>query len=266
MMDEVVFLAEPSEFWLPLGRPEDITLGEKILGAKYGNLDVKAIILAGGKGTRLPAEEQDKPKCLVEIAGKPILAWQFDQLRAQGIYDITLSLGYKAEMVVDWLKKSGNKDVKYVIETSSLGTGGGLKLASEGFTEPFIALNVDDLADVNYRILIRHSLHGKFNVIAGIECSDARAFGTIVHDSDKQICEFREKNPEQKPAIVSIGHYYLRPDVFKDTEKMFSLEHVVFPKLASEKKILLYSHFGSYWLPTNTGEQLERARKVFSSK
>ncbi len=264
MMREHDFIAESSDFWHPIGTPEDLSLAEQRLGAKHGKLATPVVIVAGGKGTRLPPEEQIKPKCLVEVAGKPILLWQLEHLRAQGLHDIRLALGYKAEMVVDWLRQTGNTDIKYSIEKEPLGTGGAIKLAARDIKVPFIALNVDDLADINYRLLIRHSLGDTHNIIAGAEITDARTFGTIVCDEHKRICEFKEKSPEPQPGFVSIGHYYLQPDVFDGTPAKFSIEYDIFPKLAASQKLLLCRHSGNYWLTTNTAEQLKVVREYFS--
>lgn len=268
MMADHAFFVEHSNFWMPMGKPHDIDLAEEALRKKYMTGSKKesripVIILAGGKGTRLPKEEQEKPKCLVEVAGKSILAWQLENVRNQGFTDIRLALGYKAHEVVDWLKNSGNEDVSYAIEESPLGTGGAIKNAVRGVTTPFIAFNVDDLSDVNYTSLMRHGMEGRYSAIAGMHFADARTFGTLLCDEHKRICEFKEKAPETQPGVVSIGHYYLQPHIFADTPERFSIEYDLFPKLAEEKKLVLCEHVG-YWLTTNTGEQLDAARRYFS--
>ena len=212
----------------------------------------------------MPDGEKDKPKVLVEIAGHPMLHWQFKELRRQGFWSITLSLGYRADMVIDWLKSSGNSEVRYVIETEPLGTGGGLKLASQGIKEPFLAMNADDLANVNFGALIRHGGRGTYSVLTGAEIKDARAFGLMKCDEHKKICSFEEKNPEAtEGGLVNIGHYYLLPNIFEGTPKAFSIEHGIFPKLAAAGDLLLYKHTG-YWLPTGTEEQLQVTREYFS--
>lgn len=267
MMRDCVFQTETADFWMPMGTPADILAAENALRDRESASAVTSmppvIILAGGKGTRLPAEEQDKPKCLVEIAGKPILAWQIEGLRKQGFSDIRLALGYKAEDVIAWLHSSGNNDVKYVVESEPLGTGGAIKHAAGGITTPFIALNVDDLADINYGLLMRHGMNGKYSVIAGMQFEDARTFGTLVCDEHKRICEFKEKAPEAMPGVVSIGHYYLQPEIFEGTPAKFSIEYDLFPRIAAQKKLVVCQHAGTYWLPTNTAEQLKAAREYF---
>ena len=268
MLREMAVVVERTDFWHPIGQPHQIDSAERILAGTQKLLhpyaDTKVIIIAGGRGTRLPAQEQDKPKCLVEVAGKPILAWQLENIRRQGFHRIHLALGYKAEAVIAWLTQSKNMDITYTVEEKPLGTGGALKLAMGEERKPFIALNADDLADVNYESLIRHSLGDKHSVVAGRAIDDVRTFGSLVCDDYKRICDFKEKSPEPQSGVVSIGHYYLTPDVFVGMPEAFSIERDVFPKLAAALKLILCSHAGNYWLTTNTAEQLAEARNYFA--
>ncbi|MEK7555089.1 MAG: sugar phosphate nucleotidyltransferase, partial [Patescibacteria group bacterium] len=268
LLKEYPMTVEKSDFWHPIGYPKDVESAEMIIRKQgEGNMrenKTPVFIIAGGKGTRMPESEKDKPKVLVEIAGHPMLHWQIEELRKQGFSNITLSLGYRAETVVEWLKKSGNHDIRYVIEPEPLGTGGGLKLAIAGIKEPFLAMNADDIADVNFRALIRHGGDGRWNVLTGFQITDARAFGLLKCDEYKKICSFEEKKPDATDGgLVNIGHYYLLPDVFDGTPDAFSIEHDVFPRLASAGKLLLYDHPG-YWLPTGTTEQLAMTREYFA--
>jgi bifunctional UDP-N-acetylglucosamine pyrophosphorylase/glucosamine-1-phosphate N-acetyltransferase len=269
MIKEKDVLVERTDFWHPIGQPHNLETAARILagGKPIPNsyADTPVIILAGGKGTRLPVEEQDKPKCLVEIAGKPILSWQLDEIRKQGFRNITLSLGYKSEMVIDWLKKSGNQDVKCSVETEPLGTGGGLRLAAQGFKKPFVAFNCDDLADVNFLELIRHGCGDKFNVISGVSFNAAYTFDSLVCDEFKKVCEFKQRSPDVGEAVVNIGHYYLQPNIFDGMPDRFSNERDLFPKLAKEGRLVLHSHKG-YWLTANNAEQIQGAREFFSKK
>ena len=256
---------EQADFWHPVGYPHDVDAAEKILAHPPKDHDTPVILIAGGKGTRLPEAEQNKPKCLVEVAGKPILEWQIEELRKQGFTNIRLALGYKAEMVVEWLKKSGNQNVTYSIEPEPLGTGGGMKLAAEGIRVPFLAFNCDDLADVSFAGLIRHSCSGRYNVITGVQFDGAYTFDSLVCDEHKKVCEFRQRSQEVGSAVVNIGHYYLLPEALADMPRSFSNERDLFPKLAKEGKLVLATHTG-YWLTANNAEQIEGARKHFRSQ
>lgn len=266
LVTEHKFVIEKTEFWHPVGYPHDIDAAEKLLNKETSVVRsaLPVILIAGGKGTRMPEDEKHLPKCLVGIAGKPMLQWQIEYLHNQGFFNITLSLGYKAELVVEWLKQNKHTDIKYAIEIEPLGTGGGIKLALEGTREPFIAINCDDLADVNLAALIRHSGGNAYNVLSIIEIDDARMFGLIDCDDQKKICEFKEKDPNSKKGLVSIGHYYLQADVFDGFSKAFSIEKDVFPKLASTGKLVAQQHKGEYWVTANDAEQLKNTREHFS--
>lgn len=267
MLKDHDFVVEKTNFWHPIGYPQDVEVAERKLREAHAAPEpdythIPAVIIAGGNGTRLPEGEQEQPKCLVEIAGKPMLAWQIEKLRRQGFKNIRLSLGYKAQMVVNWLQTSNNTDISYVIENEPLGTGGGLRLAAKDFTTPFIALNCDDIADVDFASLMRHG--GKeYNVISGMPCTDATTFESLVHDKDKRVLEFRARSADIKDAIVNIGHYYLQPNIFADMPEKFSNERDLFPKLVQEGKLVLHTHKG-YWLTANNAEQLAAARDFFS--
>ena len=182
----------------------------------------------------------------------------------QGFTNIRLSLGYKAETVIAWLKSAGFGSLEHVIEEKPLGTGGAIKFAARGITDPFIAINGDDIADVNYGALIRHGTGGKYNVVTGMEIDDARIYGSIECDEHKKVCAFKEKDPAATGGLVNIGHYYLNPEIFKDTPEAFSIERDIFPKLAKDGELILMKHVGNYWFGCGTPETLSATRAYFS--
>jgi NDP-sugar pyrophosphorylase family protein len=258
---------EKTEFWHPIGYPHDIDVAEKIL-SEEGRVSKKkystpVILIAGGKGTRMPEDEKHLPKCLVGITGKPMLQRQIEYLHHQGFFNITLSLGYKADLVIDWLKQNNYTDIKYVVEVEPLGTGGGIKLALSENKEPFIAINCDDLADVNLTALMRHSSNNKYNVLSIMDIDDASTFGLIECDEKKKICAFKEKDPNAKKGLVNIGHYYLQPNVFDGFAKAFSIEKDIFPKLAATGNLVAHKHAGEYWVTANNAQQLRSTREHF---
>ncbi len=264
MMKEHKFIVEHSSFWHPIGYPHDIDAAEALLDAKRISVPARKkiplIILAGGHGTRLTGEQ--RPKMLIDIAGKSMLEHQLENALQQGFTNIRLSLGFKADEIIQWLKSSAYKEVDYVVEKLPLNTGGALKFASKNLDVPFLAINGDDLADVNYAGLVRHS-SGRYNVISGTEVGQAHEYGLIECDPFKRICSFREKDEDARVGIVSIGHYYLLPDIFEATPRIFSLEHFLFPRLAATGKLVLHQHTGNYWFGCGTPEVLDRTRAYF---
>lgn len=119
---------------------------------------MKTIILAGGKGTRLPVSGADKPKVLVEVAGKTILDRQIEWLLKHNLSDIRLALGFRAEQIINHVKNTPfykNINIDYVVEPAPLGTGGAIKFALNGLKDDFLALNGDILADADLNQFIK---------------------------------------------------------------------------------------------------------------
>ena len=116
---------------------------------------MECVILAGGFGTRLQSVVNDRPKCLAPIRELPFLAYLFDYLHKQGVSKVILSLGYKHELVEEWLLTYGTSlQVSIVIENEPLGTGGGVKLALQKATEKdILVINGDTLFSLNIALL-----------------------------------------------------------------------------------------------------------------
>ena len=102
---------------------------------------MKAIILAGGFGTRLAHISGGKPKPLVGVAGKPMLERQIEFLFSYHIRDIRLSLHHKADQIIQFCESKWPHTFEYIVEPTPLGTGGGIRFASKDLKEPFLVVN-----------------------------------------------------------------------------------------------------------------------------
>jgi len=225
----------------------------------------RAIILAGGRGTRLPEGERDKAKSLVEINGKPILAYQLEQLKRHGFKDICLALGYKADQVVAWLKKNGYQDVRYVVEREPMGTGGGIKNALGKDNSPFIALFGDIVADFNFPAIAGKSQDRDWSVLSGVHIPDVTGMGVLEYDSDNKVLAYKEKQASAVPGFINGNASLLFPSDFKDTPDKFSMELDFFPKLIRQRKLVLYHHPG-FWFDCGTEDRLRKVREFFKEK
>jgi NDP-sugar pyrophosphorylase family protein len=261
-------LVEKTDFWHPIGYPDDVASAEAVLlkasGGTMPENSIKVIILAGGRGTRMPESEKHLPKLLVDIAGKPILEHQLENLTRQGFRNITLSLGYRAEEIVAWLAAKQFSDINYVIETEPLGTGGGIKLAARDEKTPFLVLNGDVLADFNFRSALRASGEGEYGVISVLEIGDVSGMGVVECDEYKRMCAFREKEAEKIAGLISAGLYVLQPDDIASMPDSFSIEHELFPRVALDRKFVVHEHRGNYWFDCGTEERLRRVREYFT--
>ena len=216
---------------------------------------MKAIILAGGFGTRLAHLSSGKPKPLVEVAGTPILERQINFLLSHGMDDIRLSLHHKADQIIEFCERRWPGEFEYVVEPTPLGTGGGLKFASKGIQDEFLVVNADDiLRGIDIKKLISFGA----NAIVCSSVADARSFG-LVDIQGEHIAAFSEKPKEQIPGYVNSGWYLLRPNVFNHvSQEAFMLERDVFPALAQKGLLRAFLHT-DYWVPVGTEDKLNQA-------
>lgn len=225
----------------------------------------KAIILAGGQGTRLRPLTYEIPKALIPIHGKTITEHLFDLLKKYGIKDIILAVGYMREKIKNCYN-NGTKfgiNLSYVEEEEPLGTAGPLRLAKNMLKETFIVSNGDELKDIN--IPEMYNLHKKSKALATIALTavdDPSAYGVAKLEGSK-IIEFVEKpKKEEAPSnLINAGFYILEPEVISLIPEGFAmLEKDVFPKLAKEGKLYGY-HFKGQWFDTGNFERYEKALK-----
>ena len=222
---------------------------------------MKAIILAGGFGTRLAHISGDKPKPLAEVAGKPILERQINFLLSHGIDDIRLSLHHKADLIIEFCENRWPGQFEYVVEPKPLGTGGGLKFASKGIADDFLVVNADDiLRDIDIKKLV--SLGANTVVCASV--TDVRAFG-LVNIQGERIVAFSEKPKELVSGYVSSGWYLLHPNVFDHvSQEAFMIERDVFPMLAQKGLLRAFLH-DSYWMPVGTEDKFNQANHDYAT-
>lgn len=222
---------------------------------------MKAIILAGGFGTRLAKISGEKPKPLVEVAGVPVLERMISSLYSHGIRDIRLSLHHKADQIIDFCKRKWPGKIEFVIEPEPLGTGGAIKYATRDTQGPFLALNGDAVSDINFSELCAE----KPNIIACVYLKDARDFG-LVKIKKGEIIDFLEKPKEKKAGFVNCGAYLLHPKIFTEMkEKKFMIEHAIFPSLAKKSGLRAYVHNG-YWIDVGTEERFRQAHIDIAKK
>lgn len=226
---------------------------------------MKVIILAGGKGTRLPHSAKNIPKSLVEIAGKPILQHQLDLLKKHGLNDIRLSLGYKSAHIIDYTKGK----YEYVIESQPLGTGGAIKFASKNLKEEFMVLNGDILCDINFsKFIAAHKANVSRETLGtlAVYYSKAKDFG-LIRIKNNRITEFLEKPQSPVLGYQSVGFYILNPKIFENVSReTFSIEHDIFQELAKKGKLSAFIHKG-FWTDLGTEERLKQViDKMFHDK
>tara|TARA_Y100000310_G_C20603926_1_gene774491 strand:- start:500 stop:1336 length:837 start_codon:yes stop_codon:yes gene_type:complete len=230
-------------------------------------LDVpsKAVILAGGRGTRLHPLTLKIPKGLVEIQGKTVTEHLFDLLKKYGVRDAVLSIGYLRQQFKDYFE-DGSKfgmQLDYIEEKEALGTAGPLLLYKDKLTDTFICSNGDELKNINIARMYR--LHKRKHALATLALTsveDPSQYGVARMDGTR-ILEFVEK-PKKSEApsnLINSGFYIIEPEVIDMIPKGFSmLEKDVFPKLAASGDLRGFV-FSGQWMDAGTHERLAYARK-----
>jgi NDP-sugar pyrophosphorylase family protein len=203
---------------------------------------MQAIILLGGKGTRLNGLYPDRPKALVPISGRPFLEWQMKWLEQHGICDVHLAAGYLAHTISDWAASVPlNGVVTVSAEPAPLGTGGGLAYAEPFIcTDPFLILNGDSLLpalDFKEMEKVGHA-SGAILTMAVTRIESSGRYGTVEFDAHKRVTSFREKTANTS-GWINGGIYLARRALIAriKPDQMVSLETDVFPDLSAERKI-----------------------------
>lgn len=211
---------------------------------------MKALILAGGFGTRLRPISCTRPKILFQIINKPLLQWTFERLAKNNITEAILAVNHQTEVYIKQNKilKCGLK-VKYSRDPlgKPLGTGGPIKKAEKlvGHDSTFLVLNGDIFADLSYaEILKKHKEEKAVATIALHKVKDPSRYGVAELAEDNRIKRFIEK-PSRKTApsdLINAGVYVLSPKIFDyiPEGKAVSIERETFPKLADEGKLYGY--------------------------
>jgi NDP-sugar pyrophosphorylase family protein len=201
-----------------------------------------AIILAGGLGSRLRQVVHDRPKVLANVCGRPFLDYVLTWLAGQGVQKVILSVGYLAEQVIEF-GGDGYRwelEIEYSREQTPLGTAGALRLASQALDQSFLAMNGDTLylADL-HRLVEEHQRMQRLGTIGLLHLPEGQARGCVETGEDGLIHQFREKPPQNAPALVNGGIYLLEPQALAGIEpgQPASLEMEIFPALAAKGQL-----------------------------
>ncbi|MBW2977231.1 nucleotidyltransferase family protein [Candidatus Woesearchaeota archaeon] len=229
---------------------------------------MKAIILAGGLGTRLRPLTNTIPKPLLLIKGKPIIEHAITNLKKHGISDIILSIGYKAGEIKkyfgDGIKFGVN--ISYSIEEEPLGTGGAVRFAAKDIKEHFILLWGDNLMDLDVsRLINSHKENNAKITMTLTPREDVEHFGVAKLDAEK-ILHFVEKpKREEAPSnLINAGAFVINPDALKILpEGKSNIERECFELLAKQGVVYAYKHPGQ-WFPTDTLEKYKKADEEFN--
>jgi NDP-sugar pyrophosphorylase family protein len=225
-------------------------------------LAMEAILLAGGEAKRLGAAAVGKPKALVPIAGRPLAAYQVEQLAAAGVTRVIVSCRRGQEDLFEQELSGLSPEIITAAEPEPLGRGGGLRFAARlrEETGPLYALNGDELFDLDLRMLLARHLEASPAATITV-CPLMSPFGVVELGRDDVVTGFREA--PRLPHWVSAGVYVLDEEAVERLPERGDHETTTFPELAAERKLRAFRHEG-LWLTVNTEKDLERADKYLS--
>lgn len=227
---------------------------------------MKAVILAGGKGSRLEPFTHVFPKPLMPIGNRPILEIILQQLASAGIDEAILTVGHQAAKLIKMVTAAGDFDLKirYSEEEKPLGTAGPLKLI-KNLGRDFLVLNGDVLTDLNFAKFIDfHLKTGAIATIGAFERNLNIDFG-VIETEDDRVVDYYEK--PQIESLVSMGVYAFKRDILKYIPSGRRLD---FPDLVHKllyKKIYpaVYRHRGE-WLDIGRPDDYKKAIETFFGK
>ncbi|EME71554.1 nucleotidyltransferase [Paramagnetospirillum caucaseum] len=202
--------------------------------------DLSAIVLAGGRGTRIAGLYPDIPKPMIPAAGQPFLHWVTEWLLRRGITDMVLSVGHMAGIVEDWAAArqaalAGRARLSCVREVRPLGTGGAVIACLDFCRDWVLVMNGDSLLDAGIGPLFHRVRDGGLDgAVIGVEVADAARFGSLEVGGDGLLRGFTEKRPGA--GLINGGVYIFRKSIFDKfaRNKMMSMETDIFPALLAD--------------------------------
>lgn len=224
----------------------------------------RVVLMAGGFGKRLSPLTDHMPKPLLQIAGVPILEHILRRFKELGFYRFTISVNYKANMIIDYFG-DGSKlgvEIEYLHEDKPLGTCGALSLLKEKPQEPFFVMNGDLLTLANFsKILEYHAAQNSFATMCVREHAIEVPYGVVRVDGNR-IVSIEEKPKEKN--FINAGIYVLSPEVLEFIKPNENLDMpTLFMNLRQKDRGVYSCVLHDYWLDIGRLEDFHRAQTEY---
>jgi len=231
----------------------------------YNGLNMEAIILAGGVGSRLRSVIKDIPKPMALVNSKPFLEIILDNLNKSGFKKVILSVGYLSEIIIGYF---GNnyKDIKieYAIEEVRLGTGGAIKYAMGFCSDEYVFIfNGDTFLNVDFEKIIKLGEENNRPVIVSRNVDDVSRYGSLIHFK-KTLVDYREKKGIGAGEI-NAGCYYLPRTIMGNCmpEEAFSFEGKSIPSIMKNPGFMVFKHDGIF-IDIGIPDDLKKAKSILA--
>lgn len=226
---------------------------------------LRAFVLCGGLGTRLRSVLSDRPKSMALIGDVPFLQLLLQKLKGEGIREVILGTGYRADQIEDFFGTGENVGVRlrYSREEKPLGTGGALKLAEKLLSDPVVVLNGDSHVEWNLAEMEDIFRQKDADIVMVLqEVSDVSRYGSVALDPQQRVAEFVEKGSRSGPGLINAGIYLVRKEIVRDLAPgtAVSLERDVFPGFLGRKFYGVISR--GVFIDIGIPADLERAQTV----
>jgi mannose-1-phosphate guanylyltransferase len=225
---------------------------------------MKALILAGGLGTRLRPLTYSMPKALVPLLGKPLVSHIIDPLPSE-VDTVILAVSYMKDALEEYFRGHDvGRKIVLVNEDQPLGTGGAVKNVARYLDGTFIAFNGDVVCSIDLTDMLRfHRQHGGMGTMSLWQVEDPSAFGVVARDGHGRITQFQEK-PARGQAVsnyINAGAYIFEPEILDLIPNgVVSIEREVFPQVLSRG---LYGYeFQGHWVDCGTRDNLLKAQRI----
>jgi len=227
---------------------------------------MKAVILAGGLGTRLRPFTEIIPKPLLPVGEKSVLEIQIERLKRSGFKEIFLATNYKSEYIENFFGDGGRYGVKLVVskEKTPLGTAGPLLLLKEHLCEPFVVMNGDILSLIDFKKFYEFAISKDSLLTVAIKKEiTPYSFGNIFFEGDYVT------GIEEKPNIIMhilAGIYAMKPEIFRffPGENVFWGMDSLIQKMLKEKSRISKYEMSEYWLDIGRIDDFEEAQTIYS--
>ncbi|MEI8355574.1 MAG: sugar phosphate nucleotidyltransferase, partial [Deltaproteobacteria bacterium] len=235
---------------------------------------MKAVIMAGGFGTRIQPLTSSMPKPMIPLANRPIMLHIVELLKKHAITDLVMLLYHQPDVIKNFFRDGADFGVKieYVTPLQDMGTAGAVKCAEEFLNERFLVISGDLLTDFNLKKVIDfHADHKAMATITLTPVKDPLQFGVVVTDREKRITQFIEKPGwgEVISDTINTGIYVLEPEIFNfiPAEENFDFSQDLFPFLLANKYPLFGYPLNGYWRDIgNTDSYREAHNDIFRGK
>lgn len=233
---------------------------------------MKAVIIAGGLGTRLRPLTDNTPKPIVPVANRPFVVHQIEHLVKHGVDEVILNLCYLSQEIKKTLKdgKAWGIKIHYSIEEHPLGTAGAVKNAEKFFAgdrEPIVIFNGDVLTDINISKVVNYHREKKARVTLTLkEVEDPTSFGLVLTEKSGKVTKFIEKPSWAMVTAKTInaGIYVVDPKIFETVPKdtAYSFERELYPKLLAKGDPIYGYLSDAYWIDIGNPEKYKEAHQA----